>query len=980
MATLVPWAREGGRVALPSKATKNSRPPQPQLMASAGAMVATTHSGRGTSGGAVEVSLVPSSDRGSGGTVLVIPQSHRVSALAVFDGGGEASLRGRQLIAVASKAGIALHVLDNEILSGSAVYNDVSSSRRGQSEPRWLATPREATRGAASEVEVLLFDPTGLLLVAAAGRQVEVLQTACPSPSSPSNADSESWASTTPQPPLLTLPLIPGACCGACFLPSAPHLLATLSADRTLRVSDLTAANRGNAAEAFTQTGVLCAAPLVCLAAHPSLPLLACGSAEGRLWVFEIKGGGNLPPSLLELWTLDLSRSLARLEHDLSSQPPHGEVESHNNDAAAPALTLPEWLRDAPASPLPKPPSRADEEGSHSHSSFSTVEHGAATLALHFSGVGPHVRAGHRGHLFVVCPTALLAVDVSSFDVSLVDAFLRPTNESTNAAMSSPLGPVGSACLVWSAEEGLIRAALKAAFSPINFLSTPSGKCTCWVVLQTYAPVSAAEQRRQLQRELLQPTRATGREEDAGRKGFAADALAEKHLPDTAHAPFLSLFPSPLASPLPPDSALRVALGAPKKSSPPKKPMGTHLMGRGQWERPLVDKDTGKVVDQPITFHSRIKSSGYGCTSMGQHSSSSSSTWAKSSHSRNASSQAKAKAKKQGGGAPMRHAQEYPLQCGPLVMHQPLNDVSIAEAQATAAGAAPPIGPPIVALAYHGSASQLAVATMDHVVKTVRLPVSKYIRSSAGITEPLGEAFVGHTGRLHSVCYSHDGGLLLTASADRSARMWRIGGQSSGGASSLTSDQKPEVLCFSHKRGHGGRAGDPINEGEVRSAKFFYLDRFVLLACSGALRMYAYSLDDRAPNSTSSLHDSKVDSTSTGLGLQKPPGRYKLAQEWCGADLGSCVTVTAFSCCNAVLSPLVVCAGSNRSVQLLDAATGKVSRTLQEAHATKAVHAVTLPSPSASVALDSAHYDVFATSATDGVVGPRVVYCFYCGM
>ena len=122
----------------------------------------------------------------------------------------------------------------------------------------------------------------------------------------------------------------------------------------------------------------------------------------------------------------------------------------------------------------------------------------------------------------------------------------------------------------------------------------------------------------------------------------------------------------------------------------------------------------------------------------------------------------------------MRHAQEYPLQCGPLVVHQPLNDVSIAEAQA---GAAPPIGPPIVALAYHGSASQLAVATVDHVVKTVKLPVSKYKRSTAGVMEPLGEAFVGHTGRLHSVCYSHDGGLLLSASADRSARIWRIGGQ-----------------------------------------------------------------------------------------------------------------------------------------------------------------------------------------------------------
>ena len=961
MATLVPWAREGGRIALPSKATRNSRPPQPQLMASAGAMVATAHSGRGTSGWAVELVLVPSSGRDSGGTVLNIPQTHRVSALAVFDGGGEAGLRGRQLMAVASKAGIALHVLGNE--AGSVPVDEASSSPRRSSEPRWLAAPREGTRGAPSEVEILLFDPTGLLLVAAAGRQVEVLQTACPSPPSPTSADSESWANTTPQPPLLTQPLLPGTCCGACFLPSAPHLLATLSTDRTLRVSDLTAANSSSAAEAFTQSGVLCAAPLVCLAPHPSFPLLACGSADGRLWVFEIKGGGSSPLTLLELWTLDLSRSLTRLEHGLSSQLLHAEMETRHNDAAAPALTLPEWLRDAPNSPLPKAPPRANEESRLSHSSSSMVEHGVAPLALHFSGGGPHVRAGHRGHLFVVCPTALLAVDVSSFDVSLVDAFLSPTNDSSTT-MTPPLGPIGSACLMWSAEQGMIRAALKSAFSPMDFLSTPRGKCTCWVILQTYAPLSIAEQRRQLQQVLRQP-RVSERDDDSDRMGLEAEECSNSQSSGTAAAPFLSLFPSPMASPLPPDSALRVALGASKKASPPKKPIGTHLMGRGQWEQPLVDKDTGKVMDQPVTFHNRIKSSGYGTVNMGRQGSSSSS-WTKSSQSSLAFNQQKAKKKQQAGGAPMRHAQEYPLQCGPLVVHQPLNDVSIAEAQA---GAAPPIGPPIVALAYHGSASQLAVATVDHVVKTVKLPVSKYKRSTAGVMEPLGEAFVGHTGRLHSVCYSHDGGLLLSASADRSARIWRIGGQpSTGGASVVASDQKPEVLCFSHKRGHGGRAGDPINEGEVRSAKFFYLDRFVLLACSGALRMYAYSLDERAPNASSSLHDNKADSTGIGSGLQKPPGRYKLAQEWSGADLGSCVTVTAFSCCNAVLSPLIVCAGSNRSVQLLDAATGKVSRTLQEAHATKAVHAVALPSPSASVALDSAHYDVFATSATDGVV------------
>jgi WD40 repeat protein len=254
---------------------------------------------------------------------------------------------------------------------------------------------------------------------------------------------------------------------------------------------------------------------------------------------------------------------------------------------------------------------------------------------------------------------------------------------------------------------------------------------------------------------------------------------------------------------------------------------------------------------------------------------------------------------------------------------------------------------------------------MDHVLRTFKLPASRYKRSlgsghaAAAATEPPGETFVGHTGRLHSVCYSHDGLLLLSASADRTARVWRLSGHSSAAPARAP----PQALCFAHKRGHGSRAEDPLNEGEVKSAKFFYLDRFVLLACSGALRMYAFAVDGQASSSSQ-------DKLPEGGCLQKPLwGRYKLAQEWAGADLGAGVAVTAFACCNAVLSPLVVCCGSNKSVLLLDAATGSVARTMAEAHATKAVHAVALPTPSAGVGLDAAHYDVFATSATDGVVG-----------
>jgi hypothetical protein len=40
-------------------------------------------------------------------------------------------------------------------------------------------------------------------------------------------------------------------------------------------------------------------------------------------------------------------------------------------------------------------------------------------------------------------------------------------------------------------------------------------------------------------------------------------------------------------------------------------PASASYQSRGSWETPLKSK-SGKIIDQAVTFHSRIKSSGYG--------------------------------------------------------------------------------------------------------------------------------------------------------------------------------------------------------------------------------------------------------------------------------------------------------------------------------------------------------------------------------
>jgi len=98
--------------------------------------------------------------------------------------------------------------------------------------------------------------------------------------------------------------------------------------------------------------------------------------------------------------------------------------------------------------------------------------------------------------------------------------------------------------------------------------------------------------------------------------------------------------------------------------------------------------------------------------------------------------------------------------------------------------------PPIVCLAFNpATASSLAVASADLVLRTLRLPVSKHRlrradaggsggngRSGGGGSECSGLALVGHRSRLHSVAWSHDGSMLVSASADRTA-MVRVYGE-----------------------------------------------------------------------------------------------------------------------------------------------------------------------------------------------------------
>lgn len=260
---------------------------------------------------------------------------------------------------------------------------------------------------------------------------------------------------------------------------------------------------------------------------------------------------------------------------------------------------------------------------------------------------------------------------------------------------------------------------------------------------------------------------------------------------------------------------------------------------------------------------------------------------------------------------------EYPVACGPLTRPQP--------ATALPKNAVPG---PVTGLAFDAAAGKLAVCTVASAVRTLRLPVSRH----AGA----GDVLLGHDARVHTARFSHDGGMLLTASADKTARLWALRG---GGS-------KDAAIVFDKD------ADGKPHAAEVKDAAFFYLDRFVLLACGAALRLYSFKLDDK----------SRLDDVSR---LAAGTGRYRKAHAW--VDIGGAHAVSAMACVNSVLSHLVLAATTDRAVHLLDAASGKVVRTIPDAHA-RAAHTLRAPTPSAAAAVPRSALDVFASAATDGAV------------
>ncbi|GFO24603.1 WD repeat-containing protein 27-like [Plakobranchus ocellatus] len=329
------------------------------------------------------------------------------------------------------------------------------------------------------------------------------------------------------------------------------------------------------------------------------------------------------------------------------------------------------------------------------------------------------------------------------------------------------------------------------------------------------------------------------------------------------------------------------------------------------------DVATGKkkltTMNQPLTFKSKIKSSGYTQaprTTMFKPETSKAKLLGIGNASTNKSTKQKVSLNK-------ILKTNYDTERGPPIEHC---DTFVTDSQTAA----------ILNLNFAGDGNGLACAMSNKTGLLLKVPFSKQTYCS----------FTGHDGAVNAMHWSSDNSLLLSASSDKRACLWSKTGGDPLMVLSHTNgnhNQNDTSQLSSQSRGDSSR----FNK-EIRNAQFYFMGKFLLLTYGSVLSLYKYY----------------VTPVKDEIKRYNSQNRYKLVSSW---ETPSS-SFTASTAVNSFLSYIVVCATSGRNLEIYDLNRSILALSFTDCHS-RPVHCIAINEGSCYAPQPSEAYNVIATSA-----------------
>eukprot|EP00899_Mesostigma_viride_P012932 jgi/Mesvir1/2163/Mv16675-RA.2 len=734
-----------------------------------------------------------------------------------------------------------------------------------------------------------------------------------------------------------------------CFTSTAlGPVVVSVAEDRTFKLWDL------EAGALLYQSAIISASPFTALAMDPSFPRFAVGSNDGKVRFFDLTS-----PGCRCMQVVDVGAALEKAQAVEVAAVAVAEA----NEGPKVISSQPAWrLKDQMAYQAAMLGGDGDDDSSRGDEA-GMGETSLAVSVLFFCHSTPGAGRGSdededelegsRSHflgesprLLVGMPRALVALNTHTYELCSTVLFQESTVASVSGLCHLPVDTARSQCYGMregvgisgpgrSIVQGCIASAFRSMVTVVQVdlfgveASNGSDDAAIPVSLVGRAVTAADAQKWQQRQVQLQQRKqweamrppagvgnnysSSGGEAAGGSAGGVLAGDVGQMLPGPG---VLSVFPT---QPLPENSPLRAEYNTDKGD---KAASASKSNPNSKWNKRRSPSfggsgsGGGSLVDKPVTFHTRIKSSGYGSSPArlpsrsGPDASGSARARPTPPRSQSASISGPPSGRRSAGGAKPGAAKnsilckQYPVTCGPLVEYQAKHSM----------GNAPLHGGPIMRLAFSEDGCRLATASADKTARVMRLPVAKYGGE--------GTDYIGHNGAVNTVAWSNDSTLMLTGSSDRTVRLWQVGKADPAidlayvQRSPKPDSQKPNAKFLS----------------EVRNARFHYLDRFILLAAGSRVYMYKYLILN--------LESEKNDI----IRLQANKNKYKLVTSF----QSSANAVQDFANINGFYSNLLLMAGSNRAVEVHDMAVGVCVRQILDAHA-RPVHTIRMHGASAYV-------------------------------